>query len=236
MSDEEVLDGFFAKKDKSKKPKKKKKTKTETVITTQSESQAAKVDEWKDFEEKKEKDFSNLKIADLQGGDENDKDEQEYQQNDEDDVDGISCFLAVNSHLKRHFLFFFETTLGEEGEQGKWKPAPASNNTAKNPPPAPVKQEPVGTHNVVGGKYVPPSMKRATMASASHQAAPRRRGAPPDIKSQAAFPTLAAAKQDTEAVPSDFEVVKRGTRSNEARRDDGAPRLETGNRYDGLRS
>jgi len=212
MSDEEVLDGFFAKKDKSKKPKKKKKTKTETVITTQSESQAAKVDEWKDFEEKKEKDFSNLKIADLQGGDENDKDEQEYQQNDEDDVDG------------------------EEGEQGKWKPAPASNNTAKNPPPAPVKQEPVGTHNVVGGKYVPPSMKRATMASASHQAAPRRRGAPPDIKSQAAFPTLAAAKQDTETVPSDFEVVKRGTRSNEARRDDGAPRLETGNRYDGLRS
>lgn len=52
-----------------------------------------------------------------------------------------------------------------------------------------------GSHNVVGGKYVPPSMKRATMAASSQPT--RRRGAPPDIQSQAAFPTLAAAKQDS---------------------------------------
>lgn len=54
-----------------------------------------------------------------------------------------------------------------------------------------------GSQNVVGNKYVPPSQKRSTMASASQPSAPRgRRGAPPDIQSQAAFPTLAAAKQD----------------------------------------
>jgi len=215
MSDDDTLGDFFAKKDKSKKPKKKKKTKTETVIT-QSDSQLPQVDEWKDFEEQKEKDFSNLKIADLQGGEDGEKEEQEAQQYDENDPEG------------------------EEGSdaQAVWK-ASQSNGTSA-PPPPPVQQAPKeipGSHNVVGSKYVPPSQKRSTMSSASHPSVPRgRRGAPPDIKSQAAFPTLAAAGQDTDSVPTDFEMVKRGMRTNDARRDDTSSTLETGNRYQGLRS
>lgn len=213
MSEEENLDDFFAKKDKAKKPKKKKKTKTETVITQNSESQVPQVDEWADFEEQKEKDFSNLKIVDLQVGDEVRREEQEIQQNDEETFDGED---------------------GEQNQTGIWK---TSGQTPNEPPQKPVPvAEPVGTHNVVGGKYVPPSLKRATMAAASQPVVRRNRGAPPDIKSQAAFPTLSAATQDS-SVPSDFEMVKRGTRTNEARRaENGAPRLDLGNRYDGLRS
>jgi len=214
MSDEEVLGDFFAKKDKTKKPKKKKKAKTELVIT-QSENQVAQVDEWTDFEEKKEKDFSNLKISDLQGGDEVEKEENDVQQNDEESVEGEE---------------------GDSNQAGIWKTSnsqpPAQQQQKQQPAPA---VEPAGVHNVVGGKYVPPSLKRATMASASQPTVRRNRGAPPDIKSQAAFPTLSAATTDS-SVPSDFEMVKRGTRTNEARRDDDGPCLEIGNRYDGLRS
>ena len=36
--------------------------------------------------------------------------------------------------------------------------------------------------------------------------------------------------------PSDFEQVKRGTRTNDARMDDRRPNLSLGNRFDGLRS
>lgn len=49
--------------------------------------------------------------------------------------------------------------------------------------------------NVVGGKYVPPALKRSQMQAAT-AATTRRRGAPPDITSQAMFPTLGAANQD----------------------------------------
>lgn len=50
----------------------------------------------------------------------------------------------------------------------------------------------------MGGKYVPPSMKRANMAASSQSNQPRRRkGAPPDIQSSAAFPSLADAAQDS---------------------------------------
>lgn len=211
MSDEEVLDDFFAKKDKTKKPKKKKKTKTETPVT-QSESQVAQTDEWKDFEEQKEKDFSNLKIVDLQIGEEGEKEEQEVEVNDEDNVDG-------DDSESKH-------------SGGIWK---VTNTPSQSSPSVPQETtEPVGTHNVVKGKYVPPSVKRATMAAAS-QPVRRNRGTPPDIKSRSAFPTLSAASQDTND-PSDFEMVKKGTKTNDSRRDETGQRLEIGNRYDSLRS
>lgn len=63
-------------------------------------------------------------------------------------------------------------------------------------PLAPPKDLP-GAHNVVSGKYVPPSLKRATMAASGQPVPRRRQGAPPDIKSQAAFPSLSAASQET---------------------------------------
>lgn len=43
MSDEEVLEDFFAKKDKTKKPKKKKKAKTSETVVKESEGQSVQV-------------------------------------------------------------------------------------------------------------------------------------------------------------------------------------------------
>lgn len=212
MSDVEdkSLDNFFAKKDKSKKPKKKKKTKSNETTETQSESATKsqrQVDEWNDFQEEKEKDYSSLKIQDLQVSDEVSREELE----EETEWTGDEVDREKNND-----------------ENQIWRVQ--SNPTSASAAPAPV--ETPGSENVVGGKYVPPSMKRATMAGPVSR---RRIGQPPDIGSQAAFPTLGAANQDSKT-PADFEMVKRGTRSNDARIDDNRPRLNLDNRFDGLRS
>ncbi|XP_057293555.1 protein CDV3 homolog [Hydractinia symbiolongicarpus] len=212
MSDEEEhsLDSFFAKKDKSKKPKKKKKVKSSETTETQSETQIRKsqVDDWADFEEEKEKDYSSLKIQDLQIMEENAKEELEEVNCDDDDED-------TEKKTAEQTIWNVQTT------------APSTHHTE------PVEQ--ITTPNVVSGKYVPPSLKRSNMMG---QPVKRRPGVPPDIKSQSAFPTLGAANEDlgTGKTPSDFEVVKRGVRSNDARLDDTKPNLDLGNRYDGLRS
>lgn len=213
MSDveDQSLDSFFAKKDKSKKPKKKKKTKSNETTETQSESATKsqrQVDEWNDFQEEKEKDYSSLKMQDLQICDDGLREEVE------EEVDGGGDEVDREK---------------PSNENQIWKKQSNSTTTAPAKP-APV--ELPGTENVVGGKYVPPSMKRAAMAGPVSR---RRIGQPPDIGSQAAFPTLGAASQDN-TVPRDFEMVKRGTRSTEARVDDNRPRLNLDNRFDGLRS
>jgi len=123
-----------------------------------------------------------------------------------------------------------EDGVKKKGGDGKWNiPTPAPVQAAPE-----VKELP-GTQNVVGGKYVPPSVKRSAMMDSS---APRRKQlSAPDIQSKAAFPTLSAANQDLSAPnrSSDFEVVKRGIKTNEARVEDNKPSLDLGNRYDSLR-
>ena len=52
-----------------------------------------------------------------------------------------------------------------------------------------------GTQNVIGGKYIPPSVKRSAMMGMG-QTVSRKPLAAPDIQSKAAFPTLSAANQD----------------------------------------
>lgn len=214
MSDveDDSLGSFFAKKDKSKKPKKKKKTKSYETTETQSESSTKsvrQVDEWNDFQEEKEKDYSNLKMQDLQVSEEVAREDfEEEAEGNGDEVDG-------------------EKSNDENQIWNKAQSNPSSTVSAK---PAPV--EAPGTENVVGGKYVPPSMKRAAMAGPVSR---RRIGQPPDIGSQAAFPTLGAASLDNK-IPADFEMVKKGIRSTEARMDDTRPRLNLDNRFEGLRS
>lgn len=92
-----------------------------------------------------------------------------------------------------------------------------------------------GTQNVVGGKYVPPSVKRSNMMS-MNMVSSRKPLAAPDIQSKAAFPTLGAAHQDLKlsGKSSDFEAVKGGIKTQEARMDDKKPMLALGNRYDSL--
>lgn len=208
--EEESLDNFFAKKDKSKKPKKKKKTKSDETTNTASVESKGQVDDWKDFEEEKEKDYSSLKIQDLQIMEEG-KEEVTEEAEDQEGED--------------------EEGAAKKKEQTKWNvPTPAAAPAPTEAPELP------GTQNVVGGKYVPPSVKRSMMMGMG----PVSRGkqvAAPDIQSKAAFPTLSAANQDlsTPNRSQDFEPVRRGIKTNEARVDDNKPRLDLGNRYDSLR-
>lgn len=214
--EDQSLDSFFAKKDKGKKPKKKKKTKSSESNETQSglgemTKKKTQSDEWNDYEEEKEKDYSNLKMQDLQICEEVGNNEVEEEEEDGDEVDGEK----------------------QSNENKIWV---AQNGAATDNP---KESGPVvaSTPNVVGGKYVPPSLKRSALGG---QGPRKRPGVAPDIKSQAAFPTLGAANQELTAgkTPSDFETVTRGTRSNDARFDEssGRPRLNLDNRFNGLRS
>jgi len=209
--DESSLDNFFAKKDKSKKPKKKKKGEKsdETVGGTKSEKPRVQGDDWNDFEEEREKDYSNLKIQNLQVVDENNQDSEEVNGNEGEDEDG-----------------------GKKTE-GKWNvPDPPAENLQVEPdaPSMP------GTHNVVGGKYVPPSVKRSNMMAMGQKVNTRKPLAAPDIQSKAAFPTLSAANQDLSAPNKamDFEAVRGGLKTREARVDENKPGLALGNRYGSL--
>lgn len=209
----ESLDSFFAKKDKSKKPKKKKKTKSDETTSSSSSVETKKgqeKDDWNDFEEEKEKDYSSLKIQDLQVMEESKEELAEETEENEEDDEGVK----------------------KKNESGKWN-IPTSAQAQKAAADAP---ELPGTQNVVGGKYVPPSVKRSMMMGMG-QVSRGKPVAAPDIKSKAAFPTLSAANQDlsTPNRSQDFEVVRRGIKTNEARVDDHKPRLDLGNRYDGLR-
>lgn len=206
------LDSFFAKKDKSKKPKKKKTKKSDETVQGMPEQSKSQGDDWKDFEERKEKDYSNLKIQNLQVMEESKEDAiEESDDKDFEDEDGVK----------------------KKGNDGKWN-IPTATPSVQAPPEQP---ELPGTQNVVGGKYVPPSVKRSAMLGMGSSSASRKPLAAPDIQSKAAFPTLSAANQDlsTPNRSADFEVVKRGIRTNEARVDDNKPRLDLGNRYDSLR-
>jgi len=210
--DESSVDNFFAKKDKSKKPKKKKKgTKTdETVPGTKSEKPPKQGDDWNDFEEEKEKDYSSLKIQSLQVADENGQENEEEIGEEGDEEDG-----------------------GKKKTDGKWNvPTPAQESVPAEPeaPNLP------GTHNVVGGKYVPPSVKRSNMMSMGAKVNTRKPLSAPDIQSKAAFPTLSAANQDLSAPnrPTDFEAVRGGLKTREARVDGNQSGLELGNRYGSL--
>jgi len=206
--EDESLDNFFAKKDKSKKPKKKKKTKSDETTKTQSEESKGQVDDWNDFAEEKEKDYSSLKIQDLQVMEEGKEDNTEETEDLEgEDDDG-----------------------GKKKEITKWNiPAPAQAQQPAEQPELP------GTQNVVGGKYVPPSVKRSAMLGMGPVRG--KQLAAPDIQSNAAFPTLMAANKDlsTPNRSHDFEVVKRGLKTNEARVEDNKPSMVLGNRYDSLR-
>merc|ERR1712013_120299 len=217
--DEECLNSFFAKKDKSNKPKKKKKPRTEETsskgATSEGGAPKPKKDEWHDFEEEKEKDYSGLKIQDLQVV------EGAKEEGAEDG--GDDC--------------------GEDEEGGN-----PTDNTKWNIPAAPVTAAPApaqtkgteieGTQNVVGGKYVPPSVKRSNMLAqgAGSRPSSRRPLQAPDLASQAAFPTLGAAQMDLNSAgkTGDFEAVKGGTRTMDARVDDSRSSVSLGNRYGSL--
>jgi len=194
--------------------KKKKGAKSdEAVAGTKSEKPRVQGDDWNDFEEEKEKDYSNLKIQSLQVTEENSQDNDEEYGNEGDDEDGGGG--------------------GKKKGDGKWNVPTPVPEAAPVEPEAPTLP---GTHNVVGGKYVPPSVKRSNMMAMGQKVNTRKPLAAPDIQSKAAFPTLSAANQDLSASnrSTDFEAVRGGVKTREARIDESKAGLELGNRYGSL--
>jgi len=223
MSDDEnTLNDFFDKKSNKKKAKKtKKKDKSDDRSTNEDgglvslkPKPTAQKDEWNDFEAPKEKDYSNLKIADLQISEEKTDDTQESEQLEEDE-DGNPI---------------------QKKEATVWNPTPEPTQPVEVA--KVVAEAPVALPNVQGGKYIPPGQRRtAGMGSAPTQPMRRGRNIMPDIKDQGAFPTLGTASQapkSTSMTQGGYTEVTKGTRSQDARQQDTRPRLDLGNRYNSL--
>jgi len=213
MSDDESLNDFFEKKNKSKKGKKKnKKEKTETTETNEDGMVSLKPkvqpkDEWVDFEGPKEKDYSNLKIADLQISE--DKGEEKVEDEDEEKDD-------EGNPIKK--------------EEGVWQ---SETGATENTPTQEPTRDPIMT-NVVSGKYVAPGSRRLGMEPGR-----RKANVMPDIKDQSAFPSLGMASQAPKGASmtsGGYTEVTRGTRSQDARQNDARPRLDLGNRFESLNS
>lgn len=235
---ESSLDDFFAKKDKSKKKskgskltpddilaksdepvKKDKKSKKEkaksqtskstTDVNTSSVINPSEDAEWIEVEEEKEKDYTGLRIANLQivDKDPDTGDEDIIEQNGEEDEDG---------EVKEK---------KDTGQQGPWNvkttPAPATPAPAPVEEPQPPKEEPTPK---APAKYIPPAQRAAAAAAAagggpSTPSGPtipahlRRKKVAPNITSEEDFPTLGGggppiAPQDSD--PRSFEKVQYG--------------------------
>ncbi|XP_012938314.1 protein CDV3 homolog isoform X2 [Aplysia californica] len=196
------LDDFFAKKDKSKKKtktkvasaggdvddgstkavakkekKKKDKDKQNSGGGSQNVLRNAKEDEeWKDFEEEKEVDYSGLRIQNMQiAKEEQDKEAADAEEEGEDE-DG-------------------ENKERRSGASGPWNKSNETGNVSTPAPAAPAAPEPVKEEAPtpkVPGKYVPPGARlAASSASSSSPSFPsRRKKEAPNLHSEEDFPTL----------------------------------------------
>ncbi|KAH3699907.1 hypothetical protein DPMN_074869 [Dreissena polymorpha] len=162
-------------------------------------------EEWKEVEEEKEKDYSGLRIANLQIADKVEEGEEEGDENqDEDNEDG-------EGKERR-----------DKGEQGPWKSGATTAPTAVQPehPATPV-EEPKKEEPKPTGKYVPPSQRAAAAAGGtttpSGPTVPshlRRKKEMPNLKSEEEFPTLGgnAPPIPVDSDPTTFERVQHGGR------------------------
>lgn len=190
------LDDFFAKKDKTKKKiktktsadvdsdgkavkkDKKKKTDKQNTESEISETQAnfKKADEeWVDFEDVKEVDYSGLRIQNMQIAKEEQEKENDEGDEDDDDEDGENR----------------EKRSGASGPWNKSDKAPNSKKKAKKEA-APVKVQVVEQSPAPKGpsRYVPPSMRNASLNSSSPSFPSRGKKTAPNVNSEEDFPTL----------------------------------------------
>lgn len=179
-------------------------------------------EEWGEFEQEKERDYSGLKIQKLQI--------QDYEEEEGDE--------------------YADHELNEEGElikrenAGPWNKISnqaAPTSVAKPVAAAPIEQLP----NTAGGVYIPPSKRnQATAAPAAKGKGKKEKGAP-DLNSEEFFPTLSAAvaiEQNNYKLKK-FEQTERGfteakpSRSHSSRNalaTDEGPRLNLGNKFTAL--
>ncbi|KAK2186653.1 hypothetical protein NP493_194g08016 [Ridgeia piscesae] len=245
------LDDFFAKKDKSKKkskskftasstttggddsrpksdeePKKLKKKKQKdneentepTKVTTQGENE----EEWIDYEQEEEIDYSSLRVQNLQISAKEEEEQERVNQEKAAEEGG-------------------EDRDGQDSTQGPWKsvrPQPAAPVPQPEPePPKPV-EEPAQKPT---GKYVPPSMRRAmdgsspasSMGGGYGTSRSRLKKTAPNLTSEDDFPTLGGGP----GMPRDmdggqFECVRMGGRQEGMA--DKSMKLELGNKFGAL--
>jgi len=229
----EDLDDFFAKKDKKKKlkkgdkkeDKKIKKLIKEPIFIEGEDAGGEKIieehpvhdaEQWSDFQEEKETDYSGLKIQNLEIA-ENEHAAGADSQNEDDGEDG-------------------------SGQQGPWKrqqqPPPAEPETKEVEIPV----EPVPAALSSSG-YIPPHLRSGATAKVVPRAGvgPRGRRGAPDLKNEENFPSLAAGMsgevsvQKLEWAKKGFESVKSGA-SRSAGQNSEAPKITMGNRFDALSS
>lgn len=187
------LDDFFAKKDKSKKKskskmapadvlskadeakkvkKKKAQEKTGGLGLSIAEQQQMKREEddeeWKDFEEQKEVDYSGLRIHTLQIREDEEKEAAESEEGG-DGEDGEE---------------------GREGASGPWNKSTGGGGAAPaQPTPAPATEPEEKKETTAPKKYVPPAQRMAaTMAAANVNKRGKKEA--PNIQSEDDFPTL----------------------------------------------
>ncbi|KAK7482352.1 hypothetical protein BaRGS_00026371 [Batillaria attramentaria] len=179
------LDDFFAKKDKSKKKSKSKMTPVD-VLSKADETQKVKKkkaqekpgglglatsetttkkdeedEEWKDFEEQKEVDYSGLRIHTLQIREDEEKDAGDSDEQGE----------GEDGEERR------------EGATGPWNKSTATPSPAAAPAPVPEPEE--KKENTAPKKYVPPAQRMAALNPIK-----RGKKEAPNIQSEEDFPTL----------------------------------------------
>jgi len=229
------LDDFFAKKDKKKKLKTKeikedkkikKKDKIENIliegedagVETIVEHPVHDAEQWSDFQEEKETDYSGLKIQNLEIAENENGGAGADSQNEEDGEDG-------------------------SGQTGPWRRQQLPTPTEPEKQEVEIPVEPVAPAPA-GSGYIPPHLRSAATAKvvpgARAGVGRGRRGAP-DLKNEENFPSLAAGMsgevsvQKLEWAKKGFESVKSGA-SRSAGQNDNAPRVSLGNRFDALSS
>lgn len=233
MADEDKsLDDFFSKK-KAKKGKGKSKFTTSDAITKQvgtgaqkekekTKEQASKKsstvsqtpsnkeeDEWLDFKEPTQTDYSGLRIQSLQISEKDEKEASDANDQDEDGEEGDSS--------------------SRKDKTGPWQVQ--QSQTAPKAPEA-EKPQPTGVYRPPGASsvYRPPGMRQPLGGGG-------RLNRAPEINSEIAFPSLqqasAAPPKGRESGGRNFEPVRHGSRGMEnpsAR----TPRLDLENKYDAL--
>lgn len=206
-------------------------TSTSTTTSTVSpvfEQQAD--DEWRDFEEEKEKDYTGLKIQNLQLSEA--KDDEYDRERNPDDEDG-------------------EYLRSREMMSGPWNKSGSNADEGvierpETPPVVPIIEDNEKKEEAKSsGVYRPPHARSGSASTGSSAAAKAKLSKlAPEISSELHFPSLSAAadtpkgsKKGEKVLESErgFEAVRRGYRSTEEVPCRG-PKLDLGNKYNTLSS
>jgi len=242
------IDDFFAKKDKKKKGAKKfAKANTDVVAKNLIETDKKEMREMEKVEKELSTQYSEDKSTATPQTSQEDEEWEEYRENKKDfsglKIENLNVQEAQPEPEEE------ETEINEDGEvvkvkkddSGPWNKATATPNHEPQQQDRDLYVEPdtsIQNTNVVAGSYVPPHL-RSTVA-ASQPVAPRsRRGnkAAPDISSELNFPSLSMAAEDSKVKTGrddggKFEEVKsQGGMKNFSSRPSNAPSITLDNRY-----